>query len=145
MFLGYRLTTALSWRLLYPVMVRRFSFGASEFNPRMLPCNAAIICWRYSHLNPLHLLVVKRGGFLAFVANPRSKFPLMMFASFMAKHCKDARGLVGAGVCSLFSHSYYSFATGVWVGVCVAHSWLVLKPNKKRTLQYFLLGYLPVS
>lgn len=123
----------------------------SEFNPRHAAlATLAIICLAIlTSLNPLHLLAGGSvGGFPIFRRYiPGLTFPfLMMFCLFLWRSIsKDARWLVGAGVCFfvlVYSYFFIWTAALAWAFVLLI-LWLVLKPNKKRTLLIiFCFGFI---
>ena len=118
----------------------------SEFNPRHAAlATLVVICLgTLTSSNPLHLLAGgSSGGFPIFRRYiPALTFPfLMMFCLFLWRSVsKDARWLVGAGLCFLvlvYSYFFIWTAALVWAFVLLI-LWLAIKPNKKRTLLIIL-------
>ena len=119
----------------------------SEFNPRHAALATLVIISLgvLTSFNPLNLLAGGSfgGGFPIFRRYmPGLTFPfLMMFCLFLWRSvAKDARWLGGAGLCFLvlvYSYFFIWTAALAWAFVLLL-LWLVLKPNKKRTLLIIL-------
>ena len=123
----------------------------SEFNPRQAALATLVIISLgiLTSANPVHLLASGSSSGFPVLRRyiPALTFPfLMMFCLFLWRSVsKDARWLVGAGLCFLvlvYSYFFIWTAALVWAFVLLI-LWLAVKPNKKRTLLIiFCFGFI---